>query len=123
MKDGVGNTPLLLAVAGEQSHWEDNGENFPAVVAALLGAGADLRARDRYGETALHLATAAGDMDVMTLLLGAGERTCMPVLVQPCLLLQLYQLVPPAASHLAWACPTACLTACLTAVEVGTRWS
>lgn len=59
-------------MAGEQCQWEDKGESFPAVVAALLGAGANVRARDQYGETALHLATAAGDLHVMALLLAAG---------------------------------------------------
>ena len=57
-----GETPLILAILGGQ----------PAVVDLLIEKGADLRARNSGGFTALHAAAYVGDVDTASKLLGKG---------------------------------------------------
>jgi ankyrin repeat protein len=45
-----------------------------AIVALLLAKGADVKARDRFGLSALHLAALAGDVETMRLLLAKGAN-------------------------------------------------
>jgi cytohesin len=81
----VGCARLLLAAGADVNHapsrWSSwiwlscNGNNGrkddPALVRALLDAGADVRAR-AFGKTALHFAAKAGFVETVRLLLDAG---------------------------------------------------
>jgi ankyrin repeat protein len=57
-----GGTPLMGAAKSRSA----------AIVAQLLNAGADVHARTRMGDTALHYAAAIGDLDEIAALLGHG---------------------------------------------------
>jgi hypothetical protein len=46
----------------------------PGFVEALVGAGADVNAADRYGRTPLHIAAIAGDAETASLLLSRGAE-------------------------------------------------
>ena len=59
-----GETPLILAILGGQ----------PAVVDLLIEKGADIRARNSGGFTALHAAAYVGDVDAAGKLLGNGAN-------------------------------------------------
>ncbi len=59
-----GETPLILAILGGQ----------PAVVDLLIERGADIRARNSGGFTALHAAAYVGDADTASKLLGTGAN-------------------------------------------------
>ncbi len=59
-----GETPLILAILGGQ----------PAVVDLLIEKGADIRARNSGGFTALHAAAYVGDVDTASKLLGKGAN-------------------------------------------------
>ena len=61
-RNSMQNLPLHAAAAGRQ----------PAVVAALLAAGADANARQNGGFTPLHSAAQNGDVETATLLLDRG---------------------------------------------------
>lgn len=65
-------TPLHLAVLTRQ----------PSVVRRLVVAGASLSPRDRYGNTAVHLASEAGDVD------------CLRALVEPVTVQEASHAVP-----------------------------
>lgn len=66
--DGSGEPPLIAAVACEAGD----------VVRLLLGAGANVGARDELGRTALHHAADFGDADSVKVLLKAGARADVP---------------------------------------------
>lgn len=68
--DDGGATPLLLAARASQRNLGPNADGDPAgTVRALLAAGANPRARDQFGGTALH---GAANGEVVALLVAAG---------------------------------------------------
>ncbi len=69
--DACGMSRTLLHVATD---WPGHFPNGPAVVAALVAAGADVNARFRgpHGETPLHWAASSDDVEVLDALLDAG---------------------------------------------------
>ena len=62
-RDNGGNTPLHLAVAGEN----------PTIVNLLLDAGADIAARNNLGATPLHMVADNAGAEIVTALLEAGS--------------------------------------------------
>ncbi len=63
--DSQGRTPLMLAALN----------NLRGVVGVLLSHGADVRIQDSiYGETALHMASFAGDPEIVSQLLSKGAE-------------------------------------------------
>ena len=62
-RDNDGNTPLHLAVAGEN----------PTAVNLLLNAGADIAARNNFGATPLHMVANNAGAEIVTALLAAGS--------------------------------------------------
>ena len=62
-RDNDGNTPLHLAVAGEN----------PAAVNLLLNAGVDIAARNNFGATPLHMVANNAGAEIATALLEAGS--------------------------------------------------
>lgn len=49
--------------------------NFPEIITALLGAGADINAVDCDGRTALMLAARVGNLESVLILIGKGADT------------------------------------------------
>jgi hypothetical protein len=66
--DDSGRTPLLCAVEAARVE----------AVRALLAAGADVNARDVYGNTALRTAAAEGTLEMVKLLVAAGANPLIP---------------------------------------------
>jgi ankyrin repeat protein len=67
-RDGMGNTPLILAAAGVLQ--EAGGH--PAVVRLLLDNGSEIDASNNDGVTALIIAATRGSLETVRLLLDAG---------------------------------------------------
>jgi uncharacterized protein len=65
--DFGGVTPLMLASGGKQS-----GRDYPNVIAALLAAGANVNAKDKWGSTAIEKAAMGGEPEVIPILVKAG---------------------------------------------------
>ena len=60
-----GNTPLMSAIAGRANSDTPDDGSFLGIVNSLLHAHANIDEQDKYGLTALHMATANGDVVVI----------------------------------------------------------
>ena len=72
---GSGATPLILAAdvaTTKKEYLPAKGAQGPAVISALLAAGADVNAKQNDGQTGLMLAADSGDTEMVRALLAAG---------------------------------------------------
>ena len=68
VRNGRGETPLSCVI---RSCWRDI-EKAKAIIEALIKAGADINAKNKDGNTALHWVSECGHADVVKLLINAG---------------------------------------------------
>jgi ankyrin repeat protein len=64
--DSRGMTPLMFSIAADHAQ--------PATVRQLIKAGADIQARDKYGDSVLDWAHKYGNPEIVSMLLAAGAR-------------------------------------------------
>ncbi len=65
-KDSRNMTPLMLSIATDHAQ--------PVTVRRLIAAGADIQAKDKYGDSALDWARKLGNPEIMSMLLAAGAQ-------------------------------------------------
>ncbi|KAH9987843.1 ankyrin [Xylariaceae sp. FL0662B] len=72
--DNKGQTPLMAFVRHRQEDSKGDMRELENIIKMLHNAGAELEKRNRYGETALHIAARSGQKYTMKVLLGLGAN-------------------------------------------------